>query len=72
MKKAVFQLGKVVNVPAEEGDGAGAIAFQLVRYTIDFFGAEVEGTIDTKILADGTQVVHGGDGFFPHGQILNF
>lgn len=45
----------------------GIIAFQLVKFTINFFGAEIETTHDTKIMSDGRQFVIGGCGYIKEG-----
>jgi hypothetical protein len=49
----------------------GIVAFQLVRFEIDFFGTKIETTHDTKIMADGRQIVIGGCGFIKEGFELN-
>lgn len=45
----------------------GIVAFQLVEYELDFFGSKVNGTVDTKIMEDGRQLVIDGDGFIKEG-----
>lgn len=49
----------------------GILAFQLVKFTINFYGTEIETTHDTKIMADGRQVVIGGCGYINDGYELN-
>lgn len=41
----------------------GIVAFQLVKFEIDFYGNVIESVQDTKIMADGRQLVIDGDGF---------
>ena len=45
----------------------GIVAFQMVKFVINFFGNEVESVLDTKIMQDGRQLVIDGDGFIPSG-----
>jgi len=45
----------------------GIIAFQLVDFTISYFGNESSFTLDTIIKEDGTQTVVDGNGFIPSG-----
>jgi len=49
----------------------GIVAFQLVKFTINFFGNEIETTHDTKIMKDGRQIVIGGCGYIKEGYELN-
>ena len=44
----------------------GIIAFQLVKFVVDFYGQKIESVHDTKIMKDGRQFVIGGDGFIPN------
>jgi hypothetical protein len=48
----------------------GIVAFQLVKFTINFFGSEIETTHDTKIMRDGRQFVIGGCGYINEGYEL--
>lgn len=48
----------------------GIVAFQLVDFEINYFGTIIETTHDTKIMADGRQVVIGGCGFIKEGYEL--
>lgn len=45
----------------------GIIAFQVVEFTIDFYGTKIVSTHDTKIMKDGSHFVIGGDGYIPDG-----
>ena len=45
----------------------GIIAFQVVRFSINYFGNEMEVEHDTKIMKDGKQFVIGGCGFIKEG-----
>lgn len=49
----------------------GIVAFQLVKFIINFYGKEIETTHDTKIMEDGRQFVIGGCGFIKDGYQLN-
>lgn len=48
----------------------GIVAFQLVRFIINFFGTEIETVHDTKITKDGRQFVIGGCGYINEGYEL--
>lgn len=45
----------------------GIVAFQLVKFIVNFYGKEIEIVHDTKIMADGRQVVIGGCGYIQEG-----
>jgi len=45
----------------------GIIAFQLVKFNIDFYGSKIETIHDTKIMKDGRQIVIGGCGYIKEG-----
>lgn len=45
----------------------GVVAFQLVEFTINFFGSITQSVLDTKIMADGSQFVIDGCGFIKEG-----
>lgn len=49
----------------------GIVAFQLVKFTINYFGSKIESTHDTKIMKDGRQIVIGGCGFIKDGYEVN-
>jgi len=49
----------------------GIVAFQMVKFTINFYGNEIETTHDTKIMSDGKQIVIGGCGYIKEGYELN-
>lgn len=55
----------------EELLNKGIVAFQLVKFTINFYGHEIESTHDTKIMKDGRQIVVGGCGYIKDGYELN-
>ena len=61
---------KVTNTDAELLN-QGIVAFQLVDFTINFYGKEIETTHDTKIMMNGEQIVIGGCGYIKEGFILN-
>ena len=54
----------------QESKENGVVAFQLVKFEIDFFGNEIETTHDTKIMSDGRQIVIAGCGFIEAGYEL--
>lgn len=45
----------------------GVVAFQVVKFIINFFGTEIETVHDTKIMSNGKQFVIGGCGYIPEG-----
>lgn len=49
----------------------GIVAFQLIEFSIDFYGNKIETTHDTRIFKDGTQEVIDGCGFIPAGYKIN-
>lgn len=63
--------GQVVNVPAEFQAEEGCVAFQRVEVKYFFYGAQQSDVLDTKILANGDQIVITGNGFIKDGQKLN-
>ena len=46
----------------------GIKAFQLIEYTLNFYGNEITNTLDTKIMEDGRQIIIDGDGFLKAGE----
>ena len=56
-----------VEVPTEYQQEEGCIAFQTVKVVINFYGKLVEDFLDTKIMADGSQIVTNGNGFIKAG-----
>ena len=67
MKKVtITKLQKVENTDAELLT-MGIVAFQLVKFTYNFYGSETVSILDTKIMKDGKQIVIDGDGFTPAG-----
>lgn len=61
---------KVTNTDSEFLN-KGIVAFQLVKFTINFYGNKIETTHDTKIMSDGKQIVIGGCGYIKEGYELN-
>ena len=57
------------NIPAEFIE-EGIVAFQVVKFEINYFGNVIETTHDTKVMKDGRQIVIGGCGFIPDGYTL--
>ena len=63
MKKVIItKLEKIENTDAEFL-AMGIVAFQLVKFTYNFYGSETVSILDTKIMKDGRQVIIDGDGF---------
>ncbi len=60
-----------VDVPTEYQQEEGCIAFQMVEITYNFYGKQMSETFDTKILADGRQLVISGNGFIKDNFQLN-
>ena len=65
MKKIETKKLTKVQVPAGEYEDVSA--FQLVEFTINFFGHIESFVLDTKIMNDGSQFVVGGNGFIADG-----
>ena len=55
----------------EEFKAEGVVAFQIVKFEINFYGSIVETEHDTKIMEDGRQIVIDGCGFIPAGFEVN-
>ena len=49
----------------------GIVAFQVVIFTINYFGSKTVCEHDTEIMKDGRQLVIGGDGFIKHGMDIS-
>lgn len=56
-----------VDVPTEYQKEEGCIAFQTIKVVINFYGKLIEDVLDTKILANGVQVVTNGNGYIKAG-----
>jgi len=69
-KEVKITKGQRVENPDAELQGQGIVAFQMVNFTILFYGTEIETSHDTKIMEDGSQIVIGGCGFIPDGYKL--
>jgi hypothetical protein len=54
---------KLTKVEPPKGEYDNIVAFQLVEFTINFFGHIESFILDTKILNDGRQLVIDGNGF---------
>lgn len=59
------------NVPVEFQKEEGCVAFQMVKFEYAFYGKHQTDIIDTKILADGRQLVIDGNGFIKSGYEIN-
>lgn len=66
MKSIEFTKYAMVENEDAEFIAQGIIAFQLVKFVVDFYGQKIESVHDTKIMKDGRQFVIGGDGFIPN------
>ena len=62
LKVIITKLERVENTDAEFL-AMGIVAFQLVKFTYNFYGSETVSFLDTKIMKDGKQIVIDGDGF---------
>ena len=56
-----------VDVPVEYQKEEGCIAFQTIKVVINFYGKLIEDVLDTKIMANGVQVVINGNGYIKAG-----
>ncbi len=66
----IKKLGKTI-IPAEHQKEHGdTVAFELVEFTINYFGALDKFVLDTRINKDGTQSVVGGNGWIADGFVL--
>lgn len=66
-KKITITKGPRVETPDANDKAQGIVAFQIVNFTIDFWGNLIETTHDTKIMADGRQLVIDGCGYIQNG-----
>lgn len=66
--KTTFQIAKFakIDVPLEHQEN-GIVAVQLIEVTCNFFGKTIKEIMDTKILADGRQIVVDGNGYLKAG-----
>ena len=65
----IKKLQLVMNI--EKNKTNTPIAFQLVEFSIDFYGNEKKFELDTKIMPNGDQIIIDGNGFIPAGTNLN-
>lgn len=70
MKKITIVKGHKVNTTDVEDLSNSIVAFQMVKFVINYFGSCMEIEHDTKIMKDGRQFVIGGCGFIPDGYEL--
>ena len=64
-----LQIKKLEKVKAPSDDEN--LFYQLVEFTVDFYGQTITSILDTKITKEGKQIVIDGDGFIEAGYILN-
>jgi hypothetical protein len=55
------------NTDKEYMEESGIVAFQLVEFSYSFYGSTETDILDTKIMADGRQIVVDGNGFIDAG-----
>jgi len=67
MKSKTLTKGTRVENIDKETREKGIIAFQMVKFEINYFGSIVETITDTWIMSDGRQIVSGGCGFIKDG-----
>lgn len=67
MKAITLIKGQKVNTTDAQDLQNGIVAFQLVKFIINYFGTEIETVHDTKIMQDGRQIVIGGCGYIKEG-----
>lgn len=60
-----------VEIPVEHLENDGIVAFQMVKFEYNFYGNLQSDIIDTKIMADGSQIVIDGNGFIKSGHQIN-
>lgn len=66
-KKITITKGPRVETPDANDKAQGIVAFQVVNFEIDFYGSKCITTHDTKIMADGRQLVIDGCGYIQNG-----
>lgn len=71
MKAIQITKGQKVKTTDKRDLQNGVVAFQLVKFIINYFGTEIETVHDTKIMKDGRQFVLGGCGFIEAGYEVN-
>jgi hypothetical protein len=64
-----LQIKKLEKVKAPKGDEN--LFYQLVEFTINFYGQTLTSILDTKITKEGKQIVIDGDGFIEAGYVVN-
>lgn len=62
----ITKLQRVENTDAEMLE-MGIVAFQMVKFEYIFYGSNQTDFLDTKIMADGRQIVIDGNGFIKEG-----
>ena len=62
-----IEIKKMKRVEAPAGEYEDIVAFQMVEFTVDFYGNKQVDLLDTKIMADGSQFVIAGNGWIPDG-----
>lgn len=67
MKNLEITKMQKVEVPAEYQKEEGCVAFQLIKVVINFYGNKIEDVLDSKILADGRQIITNGNGYIKAG-----
>ena len=62
-----IQIKKLEKVEAPKCEYKNILAFQLVEFSINFYGHIENFILDTKIMKNGKQLVIDGNGFIPSG-----
>lgn len=70
MKSITLTKYNIVENTDKETLDKGIVAFQLVKFVINFYGNNIENIHNTKIMKDGRQIVIGGCGFIKEGYEL--
>ena len=64
-----LQIKKLEKVKAPTSDEN--LFYQLIEFSINFYGQTITSILDTKITKEGKQIVIDGDGFIEAGYIVN-
>lgn len=61
----------ITKVPVKFQKEEGCVAFQMIELTYTFYGKQMSEVFDTKILANGDQLIISGNGFIKDGFKIN-
>ena len=62
----ITKLGVIKTTDADDIK-SGVVGFEMVRFEYEFYGNKQSDIIDTKVMADGRQIVIDGNGFIKAG-----